>query len=114
MITPSPSPAGTEAPGLLAGYPRPGHAHDEFLDPSGRPRPHWHGFVGGLRALGLPAFARRWRAARRLIRQNGVTYNVYGDLHGRDRPWQLDPVPLLIDPAEAASVRKGLVQRARL
>jgi uncharacterized circularly permuted ATP-grasp superfamily protein/uncharacterized alpha-E superfamily protein len=30
------------------------------------------------------------------------------------RPWQLDPIPLVIGPAEAAHLERGLVQRARL
>jgi uncharacterized circularly permuted ATP-grasp superfamily protein/uncharacterized alpha-E superfamily protein len=49
-----------------------------------------------------------------LLRRAGVTYNVYGDQRGRDRPWQLDPVPLLISAQESASLRDGLVQRAQL
>ena len=43
-----------------------------------------------------PELTRRWEDARQLIRENGVTYNVYGDPRGLDRPWQLDPIPLLI------------------
>src|SRR5262249_7992379 len=49
-----------------------------------------------------------------LIRENGVTYRVYGDPRGQYRPWQLDPLPLLIPPAEAAVLEAGLIQRARL
>jgi uncharacterized circularly permuted ATP-grasp superfamily protein/uncharacterized alpha-E superfamily protein len=57
---------------------------------------------------------RRWDHARRLIRDNGVTYNVYGDPRGMDRPWELDPIPLVIDGAEWAEVSRGLEQRATL
>jgi uncharacterized circularly permuted ATP-grasp superfamily protein/uncharacterized alpha-E superfamily protein len=39
---------------------------------------------------------------------------VYGDPRGIARPWQLDPVPLLIPPGEAAHLQAGLVQRGRL
>ena len=31
-----------------------------------------------------------------------------------DRPWQLDPIPLLIPPAEWRALEDGLIQRARL
>ena len=31
----------------------------------------------------------------RLIRDNGVTYNVYGDPRGMHRPWEPDPMPRL-------------------
>ncbi len=30
-----------------------------------------------------------WQEARHLIREYGVTYNVYGDPHGTERPWEL-------------------------
>ena len=37
-----------------------------------------------------------------------------GDPRGLDRPFELDPVPLLIAPAEGDALEAGLVQRARL
>lgn len=64
--------------------------------------------------LGPNELARRWRDARNLIRENGVVYNLHADPGGETRPWQLDPIPLLLDPAEFASLEAGLAQRARL
>jgi uncharacterized circularly permuted ATP-grasp superfamily protein/uncharacterized alpha-E superfamily protein len=87
---------------------------DEAFDRAGTPRPHWTRFFAALRELGTPELLRRWRDAREFIRGNGVTYNVYGDPDGTDRPWQLDPVPLLLPPEEAAALERGLTQRARL
>ena len=52
-------------------------------------------FSATLGGLGLGELTHRWEEARHLIRENGVTYNVYGDPRGMDRPWELDPVPLL-------------------
>jgi uncharacterized circularly permuted ATP-grasp superfamily protein/uncharacterized alpha-E superfamily protein len=94
------------------GGPPPGF--DEAFDRAGAPRPHWFKFFGSLRELGPAEMARRWREAKDLIRENGVTYNVYGDPDGIARPWQLDPIPLLIAPPEAGNLERGLVQRARL
>ena len=57
--------------------------------------------VQSLDALGAGRDrARAGETARRLIRENGVTYNVYGDPRGMDRPWQLDPIPLLVAAGE--------------
>ena len=64
----------------------------------GRLRPHWQPFVGQIATMGLAELQRRWEEAKHLIRENGVTYNVYGDPRGMDRPWELDPLPLLIAP----------------
>ncbi len=77
-------------------------------------RPQWRAFLHALDRLGLGEVTRRWDEARQLIRENGVTYNVYGDPRGLGRPWPLDPIPLLISAAESADLETGLVQRARL
>jgi uncharacterized circularly permuted ATP-grasp superfamily protein/uncharacterized alpha-E superfamily protein len=91
----------------------PGH-RDEMQDERGAARSQWQPLVGSLRALGSAELERRWEAARRLIHENGVTYNVYGDPRGLDRPWELDPYPLVLAPEEWARLRDALAQRARL
>jgi uncharacterized circularly permuted ATP-grasp superfamily protein/uncharacterized alpha-E superfamily protein len=93
---------------------RPPHGHDEAADPRGVAREHWKGFFESLDELSPSELSRRWREAQHLIRENGVTYNVYGDPRGISRPWQLDPIPLLISPKEAAVLEGGLVQRGKL
>src|SRR5262245_23800866 len=69
---------------------------DEMALAPGKPRPHWRRFVESLQRLGRQELAARWENGRRIIREHGVTYNVYGDPKGMDRPWALDLVPLLI------------------
>ena len=95
-------------------YEPPCFGYDEAALPDGSLRPHWQPFFDSLDELGKAEFASRWRDAQHLIRDNGVTYNVYGDPRGISRPWKLDPIPLLINPSEAALLETGLVQRARL
>lgn len=89
-------------------------AFDELYESSGAPRAHWRAFLDGVRRMGAPEFAQRWKEGRRQIEDNGVTYNVYGDQRGASRPWQLDPLPLLIAEPEWAVLEQGLVQRAQL
>jgi uncharacterized circularly permuted ATP-grasp superfamily protein/uncharacterized alpha-E superfamily protein len=89
-------------------------AYDELLTVPGEVRPHWKAFLGALETLGGEELQRRWEESQDLIRQNGVTYNVYGDPRGMDRPWQLDPIPLLISGDEWRTLEEGLIQRARL
>jgi uncharacterized circularly permuted ATP-grasp superfamily protein/uncharacterized alpha-E superfamily protein len=90
-----------------------GH-YDEMTLPSGELRPHWRELVGALQRLGTEELFRRWREGQRLIEENGVTYNVYGDPRGIDRPWQLDPIPLLISREEWAGIEAAVAQRALL
>src|SRR5208283_2743812 len=90
------------------------NVYDETVDPRRQLRPHWQTFEESLNEIGLDEFTLRWRDAQQLIRENGVTYNVYGDPRGMDRPWQLDPIPLLMSPAEWRVLEDGLIQRASL
>jgi uncharacterized circularly permuted ATP-grasp superfamily protein/uncharacterized alpha-E superfamily protein len=87
---------------------------DEMVEAGGTLREHWQTFAQALENLGHEEFRHRWQEAKDLIRANGVTYNVYGDPRGLDRPWQLDPLPILIDPKDASFLESGLCQRARL
>ena len=62
----------------------------------------------------MPEFKRRIETSRRLIHEQGITYNVYGDARGNERPWQIDPVPFIISAKEWEKLESGLIQRATL
>ncbi|MGB5834923.1 MAG: circularly permuted type 2 ATP-grasp protein [Thiohalocapsa sp.] len=93
--------------------PLPG-SFDEMRAADGSLRPHWQYLLDALRQLGPRGIDSRWREARRLVRDNGVTYNLYGDPRGMSRPWELDPLPLLIRGEEWSELERGLIQRAEL
>lgn len=88
--------------------------YDEALGPGHRLRPFCDPLYDALDRLGPGELTSRWENARRTIRDNGVTYNVYGDPAGSDRPWTLDMVPFAINAEEWIRIEAGLVQRARL
>src|SRR5580692_3360018 len=88
--------------------------YDELLDSSGDVRAHWRPLIDALANEGADAVRHGVELARRLIVENGVTYNVYADPQGRDRPWVLDPLPILITAAEWHEIEAGVAQRARL
>ncbi len=96
------------------GYPLLRGRWDEMVDGDGTLRPHWEPLMGALAALPAAEMERRWAGGQRLIRENGVTYNVYGDPRGLDRPWQLDPVPMILPAREWRGIAAALAQRARL
>src|SRR3974390_3933317 len=87
--------------------------YDELLAPNGTIRPHWDALIKHLSKGGAETARRTVELTRRLIIENGVTYNVYADPQGRDRPWQLDPLPLLIERHEWRELEAGLEERAR-
>lgn len=88
--------------------------HDEMCTPGGDIRLHWHYLMGALNDMGSVELQRRREEAWRLIRENDVTYNFYGDPGGMSRPWQLDLVPLLIESDEWSKIETGMMQRAEL
>jgi len=96
------------------GYPRPVGGCDEMMGADGAVRPYWEEFVEGLAALPAEEMNRRWERGQRLIADNGVTFHVHGDPQGLERPWQLDPMPLLLEAAEGRALAAALEQRARL
>jgi len=99
---------------LTAAYAPPLDVHDELKARDGSVRPHWHKFFEQLDALGAEELSRRWEKAKHQLHENGVSYNVYGDPHGVERPWNLSPIPVLLPAHEWENIEAGLAQRARL
>ena len=91
-----------------------GDAYDELSADGVTPRPHWAHLMESLQAVGPEELGRRWARAERRIRENGITYNVYGDPLGANRAWQIDIVPLLISADDWRYIEAGIIQRARL
>jgi uncharacterized circularly permuted ATP-grasp superfamily protein/uncharacterized alpha-E superfamily protein len=88
--------------------------YDELFDGDGHPRPHWERVVDLLQKLGRDEIGHRWEQAKRLLREHGVSYDAYGDPTGVARPWNLSPIPMVVDAATWAAIAEGLAQRARL
>ncbi len=77
-------------------------------------RSQWSRLMETLDELGPVELERRWARAERRIRENGITYNIYGDPQGANRPWQIDIVPLLLGAEEWRKIEAGVIQRAHL
>ena len=88
--------------------------YDEMCTVDGEVRPHWQYLASALSALGPGTLEQRSGDARRLLRENGVTYNIYEGPQGGQRPWALDPIPLLISSEEWRRIESGLTQRAEV
>jgi len=101
-------------PDLLADYPRPHAAYHELLDAQGQVRPHWRRLLDQLQRSTPAQLQQRQATLARQIQENGVTYNVYADPQGSDRPWALDLLPNLIDAEEWQTIAAGVAQRAGL
>ncbi|MFG0722264.1 circularly permuted type 2 ATP-grasp protein [Pseudomonas sp. GLN_6] len=101
-------------PDLLADYPLTPGAYHELFDADGQVRPHWRLLLERLQRSSLAQLAQRQALLARQIQENGVTYNVYADPDGADRPWELDLLPNLIPAEEWQQIAAGVAQRATL
>lgn len=98
----------------LESYRPPENAYDEFMDGKLRPRPHWQSFAEMIKTWDSGEFSRREDQMRRIIRENGITYNVYSESQGESRPWTMDMLPLIFPHDEWARLGESLGQRAEL
>ena len=99
---------------LLSGYSALQGRYDELLAGPNELRRHWDAFMRSLVERPGAEVAGTLALMEREIRENGVTYNVYADQQGADRPWQVDPLPLLLSASEWAAIEAGIAQRAEL
>jgi uncharacterized circularly permuted ATP-grasp superfamily protein/uncharacterized alpha-E superfamily protein len=88
--------------------------YDELRDDQKQVRPHWAPLLNHLQRHGQEGAAHNVVLTRNLIAENGVTYNVYADPKGADRPWTLDALPLIVTHDEWRVIEQGVQQRARV
>ena len=74
----------------------------------------WAQFFENLGREGFSDLNRRTVNLQRQVRDNGITYNVYADANGPQRPWSLDLFPLIITPDSWQQIEAGVLQRVKL
>lgn len=99
---------------LLSIYPESTGRYDEMLAAGAAVRPHWQSFFANIDAATPEQMRHRLDFVRRTIQENGIAYNVYADPQGADRPWALDPLPLILPAAEWQGMAEAISQRATL
>ncbi|MBK5271943.1 MAG: circularly permuted type 2 ATP-grasp protein, partial [Bacteroidia bacterium] len=89
-------------------------SYNELFSDNKNIRPDWETFFYSLHQLGYKELGNRTVDILRLLKENGVAYNIYNDPSGQTRPWELDPIPQLIRAEEWETINAGLIQRAEL
>lgn len=85
---------------------------DEALLPSGFPRRHWRKLCVALGRMTPAELSRSWQTGQQLIQANDISFG--SDPLSQDRPWPVDPIPLLIADKEWTRIETAIAQRARL
>lgn len=88
--------------------------HHELLAADGSVREHWRSFAQALDGMTPVQMQQRMDLVNRQVKENGVTYNIYGDRQGPDRAWRVGAVPNLIPAEEWMQIASGVAQRAQL
>ncbi|MEN9867684.1 MAG: hypothetical protein RL748_3274, partial [Pseudomonadota bacterium] len=99
---------------LLSGYPNDPLRYDEMLDSQGQVRPHWYPLFQQLAQEPPEVVRQRINTVQRQVRENGVTYHVYADPRGSQRPWSLDVLPFIIARDEWQQIEQAVIQRVSL
>ena len=86
----------------------------KFVASPARPTRAWSKFFENLAPDGLSDLDHRTVNLGRQVRDNGVTYNVYADADGPQRPWSLDLFPLIVTPQSWQQIEAGVLQRVKL
>ena len=99
---------------LVTDYPTARKRFDEMFGAEGTPRAHWRTLLDLLAQEGPEAMHQRVEAVERQVHENGVTYNIYADPKGMQRPWELDALPFILPADEWAQIEQAVRQRATL
>lgn len=97
-----------DALGLLDATDQP---YDEVVGPDGTLRAAWKPMAETAVSITPATLSRISHDVERFLADDGVTYLRPG---AKPEPWRLDPVPLVIDPAQWRILEVGLAQRAEL
>lgn len=88
--------------------------YDEMYTSGGEIRPHWKTLIQAIESMGPDQLAAKQKEIDWRLEDNGVTYNVYDDPSGTNRPWKLDPIPMVIAQDDWNQITLGVQQRAKL
>lgn len=86
---------------------------DEVFSSDGTPRAHYKVLLQRLGILKVNEFKRRHALAELTLRNQGITFAVYGDDAGREKIFPFDLVPRVITASEWSKVKRGLEQRIK-
>jgi uncharacterized circularly permuted ATP-grasp superfamily protein len=89
-----------------------GRFFDEMFE-GGAPRPHYRALFDTLSRMSPAEFRARCEMADLTLLNQGITFTVYGDTQGIEKPFPVDLIPRVIPASEWRVLERGLEQRVR-
>lgn len=90
-----------------------GAFYDEMFSGKDEPRGHYEKLYQSLGKMSASEFKARCELADLTLVNQGITFTVYGDDRGLEKPFPVDLVPRIVPANEWAFLHKGLEQRIR-
>src|SRR5689334_10423536 len=85
--------------------------YDEMFDSAGQPRPHYRKLHQRICAMSQDDYTRRVQLADLTLINQGITFVVYGDERGTEKPWPFGLIPRIVPADEWEHIERGLTQR---
>jgi len=89
-------------------------SYDEMFQSETEIKETWKNIYNNLKSIGPEELTSRQKEIDWNLSENGITYNIYNDPNGLNRPWNLNIVPFIMHKNEWEEVERGLKQRAHL
>lgn len=98
----------------LDGYQIPEGVYDEVFSRADEPRAPWRNFLDAVGQFDAEDLDLRTLRAERMLQENGVTFNVFGDPTAAPRPWRIDILPTVVSNEEWSKLEVAIDQRVKL
>jgi len=85
--------------------------YDEMFESDGQPRPHYRKLYQRICAMSANDYQRRVQLADLTLINQGITFVVYGDEQGTEKPFPFDLIPRIIPADDWEQIERGLKQR---
>lgn len=95
---------------LFDDYPL-GKPYDEMFAAAGKPRSHYRALYESLKHLSPAEYRERHRLSEIALVNQGITFTVYGDAQGIEKPFPVDLIPRVLPYSEWRRLEEGLIQR---
>jgi len=100
------------SPSLFDGYDL-GGFFDEMFAEDGSPRPHYANLYRSIQGMSEADYRTKCSLADLALTNQGITFAVYGDEKGVEKPFPVDLVPRILPYDEWERIERGLKQRVR-
>jgi uncharacterized circularly permuted ATP-grasp superfamily protein len=85
--------------------------YDEMFEADGQPRPHYRKLFQRICAMSANDYNRRVQLADLTLVNQGITFVVYGDDRGTEKPFPFDLIPRIVPAGDWEHIERGLKQR---